>query len=715
MAIHTIALPISICLIALAVQSAHAEAKPAVPDPFSDAVAAWNMAGPRDLSGKNELKIVGDVTLGVKLDGKDLQDSLASGNDGLVARMDGGYLDAGQGTNGMLNLTGSALTVSVRLRSLSGVWGTPLFSKHGGHDRLVYNLFSFDSAIGFELGTRDTPGMTQVLVPLDKIGPGAWHDVISRYDGTRLQLFVDGVLMSDASPAGPLREGNTEPCLIGAESIEGNIKSGWKGLIDHVAIWNRALSDAEIEHLGGGPARVKAFKVAYTKERPLLPPPPDLYREKYRPQFHFTARQWTIHKLNPGRQEEGWLNDPNGLIYLYGKYHLFAQRWARCWIHAVSTDLIHWTELQPAFWEDYRFGTGVQSGGSVMDWNNTSGLSPDPKRPPWVAFWSGFDNLHTCISYSLDRGRTWTKYRSNPILVHPERDPKVFWYEPAKHWVMLLYGNASYHILTSTNLLQWTEQSDPIPDCFECPDMFQLPLNGDLGHLKWVLVRGNGNYSVGEFDGLRFTQETRQAPCDYGPNFYATQSWGDITGQTGRRVQIAWMRGGEYPGMPFNQQMSFPCNLTLHTLGDSLRLFRTPAPEIKRLHGKQHTWKNLALAPGVAQPLDVPGDLFHILADVDMPTGSTLAFHIRGASVIVTDHSVACNSRPAPVTTGVKTIEILVDRASIETFANDGETSLSGCFIPSDDHLSLECSHGPVTIRSLRVFELASAWKRTNR
>jgi fructan beta-fructosidase len=702
-----------ICVLALGVQLRAAEAQAAAGDPFADAVAVWQMAGPKDVSGKNELKLVGAVTLGVKLEGTELHDSLASGNDGLVARLEGGYLDAGQGAGGRLNLSGSALTISVRLRNPSGVWGQPLFSKHGGHDRLVYNLFSFESAIGFELGTRDSAGMTQVMAPLAQIGPRDWHDVICRYDGTNLQMFVDGVLMGEAAASGPLRTGNTEPCLIGAESYGGRVKSGWKGLIDHAALWDRPLSDAEIERLSGGAARVAACKAVYTKEpplAPLVPPPADLYHEKLRPQFHFTARQWTLRKLNPGQREEGWLNDPNGLIYLNGEYHLFAQRWARCWIHAVSTNLIHWTELQPAFWDDYRFGTGVQSGTCVLDRDNSSGLSPDPKTPPLVAFWSGFDNRNTCISYSLDQGRTWTKYRNNPVLVHPERDPKVFWHGPTRHWVMVLYGGSFYHLFTSTNLLRWTQQKDSIPDCFECPDLFQLPVNGDLQQMKWVLVRGNGRYTVGDFDGTKFSPETGQLPCDLGPNFYATQSWGDIEGQPGRRVQIAWMSGGKYPDMPFSQQMTFPCDLTLHRLGGSWRVFRRPVPEIRLLHRREHTWNDLSLAPGSPQPLPIAGDLFHILAEVEVPQGASLIFRVRGAPVTLTKQSVACHSKPASVESGVRTVEILVDRTSIETFANDGETSLSACFLPTDDRLSVECTQGPVTIRALQVFELESIW-----
>lgn len=707
--------PMTALLIALGhlFGAAHASAADTAPTPdgvFRTAVAAWQMADLKDAGGKNDLKVVGNVTFGRKLEGKELEESLGCGNDGLVAQFDGGFLDAGQGTGGSLNLTGSALTVSVRLKSPSGAWGKPLFSKHGGHDRLVYNLFSFESAIGFELGTRDKRGMTQVLCPLDRIGPKDWHDVICRYDGNRLQMFVDGVLISEASVAGPLREGNREPCLIAAESTGNGINSGWRGLIDHVAIWDRALSDLEIEALAGGRSRVAAFKIAYTKEPPVLPAPADLYQEKLRPQFHFTARQWTVRKLNPGQREEGWLNDPNGLIYLDGEYHLFAQRWNRCWIHAVSRDLLHWTELRPAFWEEH-YGSGVQSGGSVFDRENASGLSPDPKTPPLVAFWTRADNRSTCISYSLDKGRTWAMYRNNPILVHPERDPKVFWYEPGKRWVMVLYGDGTYHIFTSTNLLQWTQQKESIPDSFECPDLFQLPVDGDRRQNKWVLVRGNGKYSIGKFDGAKFTPETEQLPCDMGPNFYATQSWGDIPGQEGRRIQIAWMRDGKYPDMPFNQQMTFPCDLTLRRLGGSFRIFRKPAREIEQLHRQEHEWRNLSLAAGASQRLDVAGDLFHILAEVAVPRGASLSFRIRGTRVTVTDSSVACDSRPAAVAAGVRTVEILVDRTSIETFVNDGEASLSACFLPADDRIALECAGGPVKVSSLKAFELESIWK----
>lgn len=703
-------------LLLAAASACAAQPAPSSDDIFKTAVAVWHMADLNDAVGKNNLTHVGSVAVGTKLEGKDLQESLAAGNDGFVTEFNGGYLDAGQGAGGALNLTGSALTVSVRLRNPSGAWELPLFSKHGGHDRLVYNLYSLSSEIGFELGTQRTAGVSRTTVPVARIGATEWHTIICRYDGTRLQMFVDGVLMDEASPAGPLREGNTVPCLIGAESVNNHIKTGWKGQIDHAALWNRALSDAEIECLSGGAKRVALRKLAYTKEPPVLPAPADLYREKHRPQFHVTARQWTVRKLNPGMKEEGWINDVNGLIYHQGQYHLFAQRWARCWLHLVSQDLIHWTELPPAFWEEKRFGTGVQSGTVVYDRQNVSGLSTDPKRPPLVAFWSGFDNRSQCISYSVDHGMTWAKYGKNPYMIHPERDPKVFWHQPSQRWIMVLYADGQYHIFNSTNLLTWADQKNPIPDCFECPDLFPLPVESDQQRIKWVLVRGNGRYSVGDFDGTEFTPETGQLPCDLGGNFYATQSWGDIPGQPGRRVQIAWMRGGKYPDMPFNQQLSFPCDLTLRSFPEGLRICRLPVGEIKRLYARQHAWKDKPLKPGENLLKDVSGELFDIQVQATLAGARQLGIKCRGEAVtyVAETRALSCLGREAPldVANDQITLRILVDRTSIEVFGSDGKVSMSSCFLPRPGHSGLELFHvgGSPKILSMTVCELKSIW-----
>ncbi len=434
-----------------------------------------------------------------------------------------------------------------------------------------------------------------------------------------------------------------------------------------------------------------------------------LYQESLRPQFHFTARQWTMNRLNPKERQEGWVNDLNGLIYYDGEYHLFAQRWAKCWLHAVSRDLVHWTELEPAFWEESP-DSGVQSGTCVVDYHNTSGLSPDPKTPPLVAFWPRFDNRSQCLSYSLDHGRTWTAYAKNPILVHPERDPKVFWYAPGNHWVMMLYGDGQYHILTSPNLLNWTDEHHPIPDSFECPDFFELPVDGNAAQKKWVLIQGNGKYSIGTFDGREFKEETKRFPCDVGPNFYATQSWHNTETGDGRRIQTAWMRGPAFPDMPFNQQISFPCELKLRTTPNGLRIFRQPIAEIATLHRGTDSWTNRTLKANTTLPLEPAGRLFHLKAEVEIPEGAKLTFNLRGIPVIVTAKTVESGNAPVSVNDRVRTVEILVDRASIEAFVNDGEISSTRTVIPKDNGLSVKAEGGPVMIRALTVYPLNSAW-----
>ncbi len=437
-----------------------------------------------------------------------------------------------------------------------------------------------------------------------------------------------------------------------------------------------------------------------------------LYQETHRPQFHFTARQWTMDRLHPNMRQEGWLNDLNGLIFYEGEYHLFAQRWNKCWIHAVSKDLVHWTELEPAFWEEH-LDTGVQSGTCVVDYANTSGLGADTNHPPLVAFWSRNDNRSHCISYSMDRGRTWKHYDRNPVLVQPERDPKVFWHAPTARWVMFLYGEREgerlYHIFTSTNLLSWKDEKHPIRDSFECPDFFELPLDGDRSRMKWVLIRGNGKYSVGTFNGSEFTAETPQFDSDAGPNFYATQSWENTP--EGRRVQAAWMQGGTYPGMPFNQQVTFPRELTLRTTAQGPRLFRKPIRELETLHEREDSWTNRTVNAGQTLPLAPAGDLFRVQADVAMGEGATLTLNVRGTKVVFNRQSMACGAKPVSLSTALTSFEVLVDRASVEAFANDGEASMSKCFLPTESGLSIRATGGRVVIKRFTLVHLKSAWQ----
>ena len=465
-----------------------------------------------------------------------------------------------------------------------------------------------------------------------------------------------------------------------------------------------------VDEASGDWGHINVDQIVQTDKPERLPVAREpLYRESLRPQFHFTARQWTMDRLNPGPKEEGWLNDLNGLIYYDGEYHLFAQRWWKCWIHAVSRDLIHWTELEPAFWEETA-DSGDQSGTCVVDYNNTSGLSPDKSKPPMVAFWSRNDNRTQCICYSLDHGRTWKRYEKNPIMVYPERDPKVFWYGPGNHWVMMLYGDSQYHIFTSTNLLNWTDERKPIRDSFECPDFFELPVDGNRGNTKWVLIQGNGQYSVGSFNGIEFKEETARYACNIGPNFYATQTWGNVDTGDGRRIQAAWMRFSHFPDMPFNQQVTFPCELTLRSTPNGPRIFREPIREIAILHKGRDIWTNRTLKANEVLPLEPSGRLFHIQAEVAIPEGAKLIFNIRGVPLVLTSKTIESGASPASVLDQIKTVEILVDLTSIEAFVNRGEISSARFVLPNENGLSAKAESGPVTIGSLTVYALESAW-----
>jgi sucrose-6-phosphate hydrolase SacC (GH32 family) len=471
-----------------------------------------------------------------------------------------------------------------------------------------------------------------------------------------------------------------------------------------------------LDTANGGGGGINVAHIVQTDHPEQLPPyKAPLYQEALRPQFHFTARQWTVDKINPQQKEEGWMNDVNGPIYYEGEYHLFAQRWAKCWLHAVSPDLVHWTELEPAFWEATQ-GSGIQSGTCVIDYANTSGLAPSKDSPAMIAFWPTWDNKTQNIAYSLDHGRSWKFYDKNPILVAPERDPKVFWHEPTQSWVMVLCDHDEYHIYTSKNLLQWEDRHSVIPDSHECPDMFQLPLDGDKTRMKWALVRGNGKYSVGDFDGVKFTEETPQIPIDAGPNFYAAQTWENTNTGDGRRIQIAWMQNysGGYPNMPFNQQMSFPRELTLRSTAKGPRVFREPIKEIALLHGVENDWSSRDLSANARLVLRSKGQTFHLIADVRIPEGSTLTFRFSGAAVNLTHSAMqSISDAKVPVAGELTQIDILYDRTSIEAFANHGEASLSRLILPQNEGVWLECSGGPCTLQSLKIFDVQSSWKKS--
>lgn len=442
------------------------------------------------------------------------------------------------------------------------------------------------------------------------------------------------------------------------------------------------------------------------------------YKEAYRPQFHFTPKT-------------NWTNDPNGLIHYKGEFHLFFQHnpfgidWGNMtWGHAVSPDLVHWKQLPHALHPD-ELGT-IFSGSGVVDWNNTGEFQTGDEAV-LVNFYTSAGShapepvpFTQSIAYSNDRGRSWTKYEGNPVIGHivgSNRDPKVIWHEPTQKWVMALYLDKNdYALFGSMNLKEWTRLSDlQIPDT-ECPDIFELPVDGDAENTRWVFWGAAGKYYVGDFDGTTFTPEGDAHRADYGANFYAAQTWSDVPASDGRRIQIAWMSGSKPPEMPFNQQMSFPCELTLRTTSEGIRLHREPVAEIGTLHAYTHAWSNIALKPGEDLLAGLTGELFDIRAEVALNGASAVGFKIRGEDVRydVAEKQLTFLERSGPLVPqdGKIRLHILVDRISIEAFGNNGELSMTSYFLPELDNadIGIYAEGGTATLVSLKVHELKSAW-----
>jgi fructan beta-fructosidase len=332
------------------------------------------------------------------------------------------------------------------------------------------------------------------------------------------------------------------------------------------------------------------------------------YREQYRPQFHFSP-------------EAGWMNDPNGLVYYEGEYHVFYQfypdsnLWGPMhWGHAVSTDLVHWQHLPVALYPD-SMGF-IFSGSTVVDIKNTSGLG-SIENPALVAIYTyhnpelernGSNTFQSQgIAYSTDHGRTWTKYSGNPVLKSPGirdfRDPKVIWHNKTGKWVMILAVHDRVHLYSSPNLINWTFESEfgkgtgAHGGVWECPDLFELKVEGS-SISKWVMLvsinPGGPNsgsatqYFVGEFNGHSFTDETTGDHwVDWGRDNYAGVTWSNVPESDGRRIFLGWMSNWQYatvvPTYAWRSAMTVPRELSLKNENNNYLLLSNPVKELEIL------------------------------------------------------------------------------------------------------------------------------------
>ena len=436
----------------------------------------------------------------------------------------------------------------------------------------------------------------------------------------------------------------------------------------------------------------------------------ELYREHLRPQLHFSSRR-------------GWLNDPNGMIYYQGKYHLYYQHdpfgWngtdQKFWGHAVSTDMLHWQELPEAVYP-HSYGDWVWSGTAVVDWANTSGLKTGANELVAAAFYS--TKRSECLAFSNDGGLTFTDYSNNPIVVNTGRDPHLLWYAPSNCWVMAVYdgtGKNGISFYSSPNLRQWTYHSK-LDGFYECPDLFQIPVEGRPNETRWVLYDASSGYMLGRFDGAVFTPETPKLPGNKGSGFYAAQTFTEMPAGDSRRVRIGWAVIN-MPAMPFNQMMYFPTELTLRPLPEGLRLCSQPVREIQRLHDKEYSWSNLELKPGNNPFSHIRATLLHLKTRFTPGLAQTIQFTFQDVKVIydAPSQQISCNglTNALPTKDGVIQLEMLVDRDSLEIFGNDGELYMPmPVSNPSSSSLvSVSCTGGPARFHTLTLAKLKSIWE----
>ncbi len=450
----------------------------------------------------------------------------------------------------------------------------------------------------------------------------------------------------------------------------------------------------------------------------------NLYYETYRPQYHFTARR-------------GWNNDPNGLVFHQGEWHLFYQHnpfgtgWGNMhWGHAVSRDLVHWMELSEALYQK-SLADMAYSGGGLVDIENTSGWKQGDEEALVVAFTS--TGRGECLACSLDRGRSFTEVAGNPVIAHQGRDPKIIWYAPGKHWVMIVYeeplesGAGSggggtvesfgYAIYTSTDLKDWQRQSF-LPGWYECPELFEIAVDDQPGETRWVVygaVKGQlkSAYQVGSFDGQTFTPAMPPAAAHAGPSFYAAQIFNNAP--QGRKIMIGWLEGAAYPGMPFSQGMTVPLELSLRRTADETAPYRLcfyPVEELAQLRQSEVCGSQLNLA-GANALLDFPnlGELLEIRLEVDAASAFTL--HI-GDYALTWDPSHAeihFAGQIAPVApAGPRlSLRLLIDRSITEVFVDQGWAAFAAMtlFQPGERKLELDTDDQNI---ALSIYTLNSIW-----
>ena len=472
-------------------------------------------------------------------------------------------------------------------------------------------------------------------------------------------------------------------------------------------------------------------------------------KEKFRPVYHHTPAY-------------GWMNDPNGMFYKDGVYHLYFQYnpygsvWGNMhWGHSTSTDLMHWKfegcAIVPDAWG------AIFSGSCVVDHENTAGFGKEAvvafytsaKASPWG------DVQSQSMAYSLDNGKTFVKYEGNPILTSSEkdfRDPKVFWYAPGKHWVMMLAVGQHMEIYSSVNLKEWKKESEfgamqgAHGGVWECPDLVEIPVEGTR-EKKWVLIcnlnpggplgGSAAQYFVGSFDGKKFVNEspTQTKWMDWGKDNYATVTWNNAP--DGRCIALGWMSNWQYannvPTRQYRSANTLARDLTLYREGQELYLKSTPSSEVKKARGKKVSIPSFKVSEKheMVNLFEEKQGAYEVEIVIQNAGASKIAFCLlndKGEKVsmyydlnrkqFVMDRSESGKvdfSKDFPAVTVAPvnvdkelTLRLFVDRSSIEAFGEDGKFVMTNLVFPSQPYVKMcfEADKNGYAVKTLNVYKL---------
>lgn len=479
------------------------------------------------------------------------------------------------------------------------------------------------------------------------------------------------------------------------------------------------------------------------------------YHEMYRPRFHFSPAK-------------GWTNDPNGLVYYEGEYHIFYQynpygtTWGHMsWGHAVSKDLLHWEHLPVAISEYLdpatRDSTMIFSGTVVADNNNSSGLCEG--KSCLIAIYTSHVSKnnqtvvqHQSLAYSNDKGRTWKRYDKNPILDIQRkdfRDPKVFWYEPKKTWIMALVIPDLYKIrfYQSVNLRDWIQLSEfggmgDTSRIWECPDLYELPIENEPGKTKWVISLSGSHpqgpafvgmqYFIGRFDGSSFVpDDPEQIPryVDYGKDYYAGIVYNNLPKDDHRTIMIGWANNWTYanqiPTSTWRGAMAIPRELALRKTEDGIQLVQRPLSSIHTLRGRELIDLNDLTDKGIALEIEIdPADAKEAGVRI-LKNGEekTVIGYMAARQEIFLDRTHAGvsdfnrefpgrESVPAKPVDGKIKLQVFIDRSIVEVFVNDGAQALCEQVFPIQKRSQIKSysDNGKATIK-IQAWEMNSVWR----